>query len=122
VLQVKKLPLGNRRFRIIKPLTLAKRPTNNRSTLCVSNSPCIGLKRNSDPTCAQILRWRRLLAMLRKFASGDARTSIIVALAGPFRSVLEMIVVLISVVCRVAHGVLPNQSSTEQLSGLTVLS
>jgi hypothetical protein len=122
VLQVKKLPLGNRRFRIIKPLTLAKWPPNNRSTLCVSNSSCIGLKRNSNPICAQVLRSRRLLAMRRKFASSDARTCIIVALAGPFRSVLEMIVVVICVVCRVAHGFLPNQLSTEQLSGLTVLS
>jgi len=119
MLQVKKVPLGNRRFRIIKPLTLAKRPPNRRSTLCVS-TVCVGLKSHPDPICTQVLRRRRLLAMRRKFASGDARTSIIVALAGPFRSVLEMIVVFIGVVCRVAHGVLPNQLSTEQPSGLIV--
>ena len=107
MLQVKKFPLGNWRFSIVKPMTLARRPPNNRSTLCVSNSACIGLKRHSDPICAQVLCRKRLLVMLRKFVSGDARTSIIVAIAGPLRSVLEMIVVFLGVVCWVAHGVLP---------------
>ena len=92
MLQVKKFPLGNRRFFVVKVLTLAKRSPNNRSTLRVSKCTYVSrrLKRfiGGPDLYSGRPAGKRLLAMLRKFSTGGMlELSIVVAIAGPIWSV-----------------------------------
>jgi hypothetical protein len=108
--QLKQITLGNRRFSIFPAFTFRQRPSSNPNKLRVAKGSCVGLKRNSDLIRSQVLRRQRLLVWLWKFAAGDARTSTMVAVARPFWCVLEMTLVLLGLVRRATHGVLPDLS------------